>query len=211
MSARGATKSQFARILGVRPSYVTKLAKAGRLVMTEDGRRVDVDASMDRIRATRDPGRRGVADRLPGQAAEPTPSAAEIAGDEAAEAAPASPSDVSYAAARAMREHYQAQKARLDYELMLGRLCETDAVRAAGMDIGIRMRQALERLPDRLAPELAPCTDPARVRALLVEHIEMALGDLSATIRAAMDGITRDDTDHDAAGAGPAATEEGSR
>jgi len=102
MSARRLRKSEFARLLGVAPSYVTKLAKAGRLVLCEDGR-VDVEASLARIEATRDPARQDVARRhaaaRAAKAAVPPPRDA----DPEPDAAPAS-----YAEARALKERYAA-------------------------------------------------------------------------------------------------------
>ena len=51
-----ATQADFARRLGVSRSHVTGLKHAGRLVLTDNGL-VDVDASIARIDATRDPNR----------------------------------------------------------------------------------------------------------------------------------------------------------
>lgn len=53
MTMKTMGKRQFARYLGTRPGYITKLGQAGRLVLTGDGRRVIVAASLKRIRATR--------------------------------------------------------------------------------------------------------------------------------------------------------------
>ena len=45
------TRAQFARLLGVNRSTVTRWADAGRLVLLPDGS-VDAEASLGRIRAT---------------------------------------------------------------------------------------------------------------------------------------------------------------
>lgn len=55
------SKSAFARRLGVAPSYVTKLAQEGRLVVV-DGQ-VEVEASLARMEATKDPNRDDVRQR----------------------------------------------------------------------------------------------------------------------------------------------------
>jgi len=182
MSARRLRKSEFARLLGVAPSYVTKLAKAGRLVLCEDGR-VDVEASLARIEATRDPARQDVARRhaaaRAAKAAVPPPRDA----DPEPDAAPAS-----YAEARALKERYAALTAKLEYERLAGRLVAIEDVRAAGAEAGAVIRAALEALPDQLAPLLAAERDEHRVHALLVEYLETALKDVSdALAKAARD------------------------
>lgn len=55
------SKSAFARRLGVSPSYVTKLAQDGRLVVV-DGQ-IEVEASLARMDATKDPNRDDVRQR----------------------------------------------------------------------------------------------------------------------------------------------------
>ncbi len=172
-------KREFARILGVSPSYVTKLAKAGRLVIGEDGL-VDVAASLARIEATRDPARQDVAERharVRAAKAGATPEAPAVEAD----ATPAS-----YAEARALKERYAALTAKLEYERLAGRLVDVEDVRAAGAEAGATLRAALEALPDQLAPLLAAERDEHRVHALLVEYLETAMRDVAdALARAA--------------------------
>jgi hypothetical protein len=55
------SKSEFARRLGVAPSYVTKLAQEGRIVVV-DGQ-VEAEASLARMEATKDPNRDDVRQR----------------------------------------------------------------------------------------------------------------------------------------------------
>ncbi len=47
------TRREFATRLGCVPSYVTKLGHQGRLVLSHDGRLVDVEASMALIDSNR--------------------------------------------------------------------------------------------------------------------------------------------------------------
>ncbi|MEO7773588.1 MAG: terminase small subunit, partial [Steroidobacteraceae bacterium] len=56
-----ATFSQFAVIAGYKPGYITALRKDGRLVLTEDGKRVKVAESIQLIKDTKDPARIAVA------------------------------------------------------------------------------------------------------------------------------------------------------
>ena len=54
----------FARLIGERsPSYITQLKGEGRLVLTDDGKRVRVQESIALIKATADPAKAGVAAR----------------------------------------------------------------------------------------------------------------------------------------------------
>ena len=59
-----ATQSEFARLIGVQKSYVTKLKEQGRLVMSADGKLVNVEASKQRIQQTADPNRDDVSQRF---------------------------------------------------------------------------------------------------------------------------------------------------
>src|SRR6185312_3772275 len=62
-AADTASFAGFARLLGVKPQAVTALRHAGRLVLTADGKRVDVAASQQRLRDTADPSKAGVVAR----------------------------------------------------------------------------------------------------------------------------------------------------
>ena len=59
-----ASLKEFARILGgVKPGYVSQLKRDGRLVMAEDGKRVQVAESLQLIKDTRDPSKLGAVRR----------------------------------------------------------------------------------------------------------------------------------------------------
>jgi len=57
------TRKAFAQLNGWSPSYVTKLAQAGRLVFTDNNKKVLVEASLAKIEETKDPNRDDVAAR----------------------------------------------------------------------------------------------------------------------------------------------------
>ncbi|MGH8073724.1 MAG: hypothetical protein ACREO4_06580, partial [Lysobacter sp.] len=52
---------EFATLAGFKPSYITELKSAGRLVLTDDRKKVRVAESLALIDQTRDPARAGVA------------------------------------------------------------------------------------------------------------------------------------------------------
>lgn len=182
----------FARILGERsPSYVHALKEAGRLVLTNDGRRVRIEESLALIRSTADPAKVGVVARHAaareagaggGQAVVPIaplgPDVSDAGGDE--------PALADYDGHSTRRGRFLADKAKWDaatakrdYEISVGKLMDADQV-AAGVGAAITsLRTRLEALPHELAPQLAPITDEAQIVAKLTEEIEYVLQELS--------------------------------
>jgi len=165
------TQSEFAQRQGWWPSYVTKLKQADRLVLV-DGK-VNVEASLKRIKETEDPNRDDVRAR---HAASRRNGADGPAMPEDHEAKKVSRG---FNAARAEKEHYLAQTAKLEYERAIGQVVDTATVRNAGAQAGAALRAVLENLPDQLAPLLAPITDEDEVRRLLDDHIELVLTQLA--------------------------------
>lgn len=188
-----ATFTEFAALHGCRPSYVTALRKAGRLVLTDDGKRVLVAESLERIAATRDPAMQAVADRHAADRGAPlagaeTPSAATSAeqggrADEDTDDYSLTDGDPAFSKWKGRRE----RAAALREELRLGEesgdlIRRADAV-AVVSNAFVTLRTDLEALPDSIAPVLAGESDEGRVRILLSEEIEHALGNLATSIR----------------------------
>lgn len=160
------TQTQFAGHLGMAKSYVTKLKQEGRLVMVEG--KVDVEASMARIEATRDPNRDDVVSRH--QQAREAKEAPQRADSGASDGIAAN-----FATARAIKMSFDAKTAKLEYETASGKLVETEEVRAVAANAGTILRSHLERIPDQLAPELSVESNEDRIHALLAESIEQTL------------------------------------
>lgn len=171
------SQKAFADYLGCRPSYVTKLKQDGRLVLADDGA-VMVAESVARIEATRDPAKRAVAERhATDRGTALTVEAADRdAADKAAED-PAVLSNPDYQVARAKREHFAAEREEMRYRQEAGELLVATEVQGELADILTELRTRLEALPDTLAPQLAPLTDEAQVRARMAEEIENVLAD----------------------------------
>jgi hypothetical protein len=194
---------EFALRIGCKPGYVTQLRKAGRLVLTEDGKAVQVKASLARIAATADPARQGVADRhaaargaeldmaagagaVPANVAPDAVPGAEAdseagAVDPEAAAALARDHDLSMRRARAQTEkaEEEALKHRRENLLEEGKLRRWDEIREVIASAVTTLRVGVESLADILAPQLAATSDEDEVRALLAEYIEQQLGELS--------------------------------
>ena len=156
-----ATQAEFARLIGVQKSYVTKLKEQGRLVMSADGKLVDVEASKQRIQQTADPNRDDVSQRFEKPKAPDTNRQTGDIGN-------------SYQAARAVKEKYSAMQAKLDYEKAIGKVVDTADVQAVVEDVITQFRQGLENLPYRLAPELVGL-DLDGIRAALKQEVFDAL------------------------------------
>ncbi|GAB1369668.1 hypothetical protein MASR1M42_25010 [Azonexus hydrophilus] len=200
------TKSVFARRLGVAPSYVTKLAQAGRLIVV-DGQ-IEVETSLALIEATKDPNRDDVRQRhaqardgkrLGRPAATPPARETKTRQDKASGSPPAAKPMLKAASAfreaRADRMHYQARQAEIKLAVTQGKLSNVATINKCGATDGAMLRTLLENLPDQAAPRLAAVRDPAeaaRILGGLLDDIEATMNDLmakhSATMRQRLEG-----------------------
>lgn len=191
--AGAATFKAFARILGERsPSYITQLKDDERLVLTEDGKHVLVQESLELIRQTADPSRAGVAARHAAdrQARGGEGAAGEDAAHAAADAATGDgdedlndPVQKSHAQRKAKaladKEEALARKALRDEQLELGQLLVAEEVEQAVRAAAATLRTNLENLRNTIAAELAATSDEAKVSVILGDAIEGALTELS--------------------------------
>lgn len=185
-------QSQFAALQGVSVGYVTKLKQQGRLVLTREGK-VDVEASVQRIRETEDPNRDDVRERWRQQRdgkakaestadASPPQTPTDQRAHEPLLTGAAERSGQTYQVARAMKERFLALQAKTDYERSIGELVAAADVRLSGLNLGTMLRTSLESLPDRLSHELAAASDQEAIRARLVEEVESVLQQVSEGI-----------------------------
>lgn len=194
---------EFADHIGKRPGYVTQLKAQGRLVLTPDGKRVQVAESRQLIADSMDPAKAGVVARHAARratvASEATsPSAGQgggtaehqrgaQAGDGASEGdgddrgdaqgLPDSPFARRRAEAQARREEALARKAEREEQVELGELLERGPTIAALQRHVATLRSRLTSIPTALAPSLG-ASDEAQCQALLTDAIEEALEDL---------------------------------
>jgi len=171
------TKSDYARARGCSPAAVTGAIKSGRIkaaVVTQNGRELlDFDKANELWE-------RNTQQQPPSTRASAAP--------------PKPPTDRELQAliqglpedqipdlndSRARREHYLAEKARL--EALRGRdeLVPADQVKAEAFACARAVRDALLGLADRLAPMLAATTDARECHRLLTEEHRVALRGLS--------------------------------
>lgn len=172
------SRAEFARLMGVNKSTVTRWAEKGQIVV-ESGQ-VNVEASRERLRETGG-ARPDVADRHAAERGQKV-GAGETAPAASAAPAAAQPDDRvgnSYQAARAVKEKYNALQAKLEYERQMGNLIPKEDVDAALKALGASVRARLDVLPDQLAPVVAPVTDLDEVHAVLAEHLRAVLAGIS--------------------------------
>lgn len=179
------SKSEFAAMNGWKPPYVTKLVKTGRLVMSEDGKRVNASASLKKLAETADLSKVGVQERWQRERA--------IGGEGLISASDGGPEAAAtrstFNTAKAKRESHMASLAELELMTKLGQLVRTDRVVQALTDNAAAMRAALERIPDRISGILAAETDPNKVYQLLDNEIGNVLDDLSRLAESMPDRI----------------------
>jgi hypothetical protein len=148
-------KSEFALFIGRAPSYVTKLLNEGKVVMTQDGRRVKVAESLRLIEQGRAHASWSTKPPIPqapaGQEAPPATEPPPASGDAQLRQ--------SRAEAEARKAAAQADQEEMKASQMRGDLIPREEVEAALGFVGGAIRGALDLLPDQTAPIVAPITD----------------------------------------------------
>jgi hypothetical protein len=84
-----------------------------------------------------------------------------------------------YNKARAVREHYQARLAKLEYEEKVAKLIAADEVKVAAFNLFRRYRDHMLNLPDRLAAILAAESESAKCYEILALEIRKALSEFA--------------------------------
>ena len=158
--SQSVSQSDFATIMGVNKSTVSRWKKDGRLVM--DGAKVLVDESKQRIKET-EGGRDDVAKRH--------------AANKGEEAEPESPeitkAKETRATAQARKETAQADLAEMERDKMAGLLIEREAISGVVETVFIDFRQALESMRHRLKTRLVMQKADAIDGIVKEEAIEM--------------------------------------
>lgn len=172
------TQAEFATMRGVSAPMVSKWKAQGRLVLTADGKRVCVAASIARLEATRDPARGG--DRTGKAATAVQGGASQPAGGQVIPAAvPPNPVLV-YTDEAAREKRARAQLAEMELAERAGELVLAAKVDALMFGLARAGREAVLALPDRLATVLAAESDPAAVHAKLLAECRKVCAAMAA-------------------------------
>lgn len=189
MNSRPETLSvpEFSEYIGCKRTYAYQLKKEGRLVLTDDGKRVRVAESIARIAETRDPSKSGVAIRHANArgAQAMTGHAATAGDDEEAATEPSEEQDArqggrsyDFQTAKAKREHWAAEREHASWRKEAGELMEKTEVVASFADAGATLRGRLEAWTATLPPQLVG-RDENAIRATLADQVERLLLDLA--------------------------------
>jgi len=174
------SKADFAKIYGCSRPYISQLVKDKRLVLSEDGKRVNVEASLRMLDVSADPSKAGVRERWSAYRegkpfaglATGTSGSEEGAGSAPPEQLPLAAASVArepnkYHDARTLREQAQAEMAQLELARATGRALDADTTLKAIADAHASTRIELMMMADRLTPLVAPTSDPKKVYDLI--------------------------------------------
>lgn len=171
-------KSDYARHRGVSPAAVTTAIKTGRIraaVVTRNGKEL-----LDRDKADELWGKNTL-QQSPGSGGARLAPVSTPTDEQLRSLIEGLPEDQipDLNDSRARREHYLAEKARL--EALRGReeLVPAADVKAEAFALARSVRDGMMRLPDRLAPLLAATLDAREVHRMLTEEIRIALRGLA--------------------------------
>jgi hypothetical protein len=84
-----------------------------------------------------------------------------------------------YTKARAVREHYQARLAKIDYEERVAKLVPKDEVQVAAFNKFRQFRDHMLNIPDRVAAMVAAESDAARCYEIIAIEIRKALNEFA--------------------------------
>ena len=160
------SQAEYARHRKVNRSHISRLAKAGVLIMRHS--KVDLQASDDVLDD------KPVAVEPP-QAAQP---AQAMAGLDSGVQQPSS-----YAQARLADMVYRAKLRRLEFETKQGKLIEAEIVKERWAVILVVLKERILALPDKLAPEVAALTDERQVRDALKREVHAVLRAIHSDIQ----------------------------
>ena len=173
------SQAEFAELIGVKPPMVTRYKQRGRLVMTADGKRVDVVKSIARLRDGHDPARGG--DRTAPAARETGAARGQSDMPTAREAFGPSPTGVLVYQDEAAREKRAAAQLReLELAERAGALVPAADVEFQVFNMARAAREALMSIPDRVATIVAAEADAATVHALLTAECRKVCEQLAA-------------------------------
>lgn len=153
------SQAEYARHRGKSRQYISRLAKAGVLVMR--GGKVDAAAS-DAVLDDR-----------------PEPVSERVA------AAPAdsTPTGTTFAQAKTADMVFKAKLRKMEYDVRIGKLVEAELVKQRWSAIYRLIVDRILAWPNRLAPEVAALTDERQVREVILREARALVNELRADVQ----------------------------
>lgn len=174
------TKSAFAAQQGWSPSYITKLKDQERLVLSEDKKLVNVEATLALLGKTRDPGKDGLREfHAAARLGKYVEDQDRLDKRRETELPGASNTDPKYWDAKARREQAMAEQAELDLAKKLGEHVERKRVEAMSFAAGRMTRDAVLGLTPRLAAEFAAMTDAFEIEIKLRDALKQVFANVA--------------------------------
>ena len=153
------SQAEYARHRAKSRQYISRLAKAGVLVMR--GGKVDVAASDAVLDDRPEP----VSERVAAAPLETTPTG------------------TTFAQARTADMVFKARLRKIEYDQKMGRLMETDLFRQRVEAILVAIKETVMAWPNRVAPEVAPLTDERQVWEVLMREARVLLHDAHRAVQ----------------------------
>jgi hypothetical protein len=153
------TQAEYARHRGKSRQYISRLAKAGVLVLR--GGKVDVAASDAVLEDRPEP----VSERV---VAGPTE---------------ATPQGTTFAQARTADMVFRAKLRKLEHDVRVGKLVEAELVKQRWAAIYVAIKERILAWPNRVAPEITPLTDERLVRDTMMREARTLINDIKADVQ----------------------------
>jgi len=181
-------KKAFADHIGLAPSYITALIKAGRVVLDGEGRtaKVKVAETMALIESTSsgrfDVARRHAAARLGREKNAPANEVLRSTPENAPKSDSESREDERLVDAKTRKESAQADQEEMKAAQMAGNVIAREDVDAAMRFLGAAVRAAMEVFPDQTAPLVCAVSDLNETHAVLTDACRNVLADIGMAI-----------------------------
>ncbi|MEN6533084.1 MAG: hypothetical protein ABFD89_05435 [Bryobacteraceae bacterium] len=153
------SQAEYARHRGKSRQYISRLAKAGVLVLR--GGKVDVAASDAVLEDRPEP----VSERV---VAGPTE---------------ATPQGTTFAQARTADMVFRAKLRKLEHDVRVGKLVEAELVKQRWAAIYVAIKERILAWPNRVAPEITPLTDERQVRDTMMREARTLINDIKADVQ----------------------------
>ena len=168
--------SDLARRLGVSRGRIVQLSKQGGLGDTahplKNGRYlVDIEAAVQKLRECTDPVNHGHRNKIAGLIDPPSETPTETSPVQKA----VEISEMTFNSARTLKERYNAEMKKLDYEERSGKLLRDEDVQKGAFEMYRKTRDSLINIVDRISAQLAGEKKEVNIRIILETEIRNAL------------------------------------
>jgi hypothetical protein len=153
------SQAEYARHRGKSRQYISRLAKAGVLVLR--GGKVDVAASDAVLEDRPEP----VSERVVAGPTEVTPQG------------------TTFAQARTADMVFRAKLRKLEHDVRVGKLVESELVKQRWAAIYVAIKERILAWPNRVAPEITPLTDERLVRDTMMREARTLINDIKADVQ----------------------------